>query len=87
MICAAIVAVGLLVVGLSITILSKGRPMQSDIGDNDDMKKMGIECAAAQMRREEALLRGEDVSLTQGCGKGLCGDCAVESHCTTPAQK
>lgn len=75
------VAVALMVIGLSITVLRKGRPLQSDIGDNDAMRQRGIECAAAQMRREEAQLRGENPADSLGCGKGECGDCAVSKEC------
>ncbi len=77
----AVVAVGLMVLGLSITLMRKGRPMQSDVGDNDAMRERGIICAAAQMRQEEALLRGRDLQDAKGCGKGECGTCAVELDC------
>lgn len=74
----AIVAVGLLVLGLSITILIKGRNMQGDISENDAMRARGIECAAATMRREEAALHGQNPMENEGCGKGVCADCAVK---------
>lgn len=77
----AIVAVGGMVLGLSITLIRKGRHMQNDVGDNDDMKKRGIECTAAMIRREEAILRGEEPDLSAGCGKGVCADCAVDEAC------
>ncbi len=78
---AAIIAVGLMVLGLSITQIRKGRPMQSDVGDNEAMKERGIMCASAEFRREEAILRGEDPTNLAGCGKGVCDDCAVEELC------
>ena len=78
---AAIIAVGLMVLGLSITLIRKGHHIQSDVGDNEEMKKHGIMCASAEFRREEAILRGEDPDSVAGCGKGACGDCAVEELC------
>lgn len=77
----AAVAIASMILGLSITLLRKGHYMQSDIGDNEAMRERGIECAAAQIRREDALLRGDDPDLVAGCGKGLCSDCAVDSEC------
>ena len=50
----AIVALALFVLGLSITQIRKGHPIESDVGSNRDMKRLGIECASAQIRREEA---------------------------------
>lgn len=78
---AAIIATGLMVLGLAITLLRKGHHIQSDVGDNDEMKKHGIMCASAEFRREEAILRGEDPTNLAGCGKGVCGDCAVDELC------
>ena len=78
---AAIIATGLMVIGLAITLMRKGHPIQSDVGDNDEMKKKGIMCASAEFRREEAILRGEDPSNLAGCGKGVCGDCAADDIC------
>ncbi|MFI3295334.1 MAG: hypothetical protein R3Y19_04875 [Rikenellaceae bacterium] len=79
---AALVAVALMVLGLGITVLRTGKPLQSDIGDNDAMHDRGIECAAAQMRREEAEYMGRSVESGLGCGKGDCISCAVEDQCT-----
>lgn len=77
----AALAVAGMILGLSITIIRKGRYMQSDVGDNDHMKKQGIECAAATIRKEEAVLLGQDPTLAAGCGKGMCSDCAVDTQC------
>lgn len=54
----AIIAVALLVLGLSITLIRKGRNLQGDVGENDDMKRLGLECTSQAIRREEAELRG-----------------------------
>lgn len=71
----AVVAVGLLVLGLSITLMRKGRPLQGDVGDNDEMKKLGLECTTLAAMREEAVLRGEKPEDILGCGAGLCSVC------------
>ncbi len=76
----AVVAVGLMVFGLSITVIRKGRPMESDVGSNREMKKRGIECAAAQIRRQEAERTGKKEYLT-ACGAVDCEQCGVEGGC------
>lgn len=74
----AVVAVALFVLGLSITIIRKGRPLQGDVGENDEMRKRGLECTTAAIRREEAELRGEDtVGKDYSCGSD-CGTCITE---------
>ncbi len=50
----AVGAVGLFVLGLSITLIRKGHDLESDVGSNREMRRLGIECASAQLRREEA---------------------------------
>lgn len=70
-----IVAVALMMLGLSITLLRKGRNLQGDVGENDDMKRMGLECTSAQIRREEAELRGEPMPEDLLCGSGNCSSC------------
>ena len=71
----AIIAVGFFVLGLSITLIRKGRDLQSDVGSNDEMRKRGLECTSAQIRREEAALRGGDARIDLPCGTGLCDSC------------
>ena len=71
----AIIFVGLFVLGLSITQIRKGRDLQSDVGSNDEMRKRGIECTSAQIRREEAALRGENARIDLPCGTGSCDTC------------
>ncbi len=75
----AIIAVAFMVLGLSITQIRKGRDLQSEVGENDEMKKRGLKCASQEMREEEALLRGESPEGLPGCGGKTCGDCT--SHC------
>lgn len=68
-------AVALFVGGMSLTLILKGRHIDSEIGDNKHMKKRGITCAAAQIRAEEAALRGE--KPTPGCEEPSCSSCSV----------
>lgn len=80
----AVVAVALLVLGLSITLIRKGRPLQGDVGENDDMKALGLECTTAAIRRQEAELRGEDTSdKNYCCGSDCTTDCIT---CDTKEQ-
>lgn len=76
----AVIAVAFLVLGLSITLIRKGRPLQGDVGENDEMKKRGLECTTVAIRREEAQLRGEDVTgKNYSCGSD-CGNCNTENE-------
>lgn len=78
-------AVALFVVGYSITYFFKGRHMQTEVGDNDHMKAMGIPCASQQIRQDEAELRGVPVSQIQG----ICTepDCEICADACAPDQK
>ncbi|HJE88179.1 hypothetical protein [Rikenella microfusus] len=76
----AIVALALFVLGLSITQIRKGHPIESDVGSNRDMKRLGIECASAQIRREEAERLGNKAYFPEGCD-GSCGSCSTQGDC------
>lgn len=76
----AIVAVGLFVLGLSITLIRKGRNMESDVGSNREMRRRGIECASAQIRREEAERLGNKSYVSTECD-GTCGTCGTHDNC------
>lgn len=76
----AIVAVALFVLGLSITLIRKGRNIESDVGSNREMRRRGIECASAQIRREEAERLGKESYLTPGCDT-TCGTCDTTKDC------
>jgi hypothetical protein len=67
-------AVALLVLGYSITYFFRGRHVQTDVGDNDEMKKLGLKCTSQQIREDEAALRGVP-------SPGYFSDCA---SCATP---
>lgn len=74
----AIISVGFLVFALSITLLRKGRNIQSEVGENEEMKKRGLSCATDEFRREESALRGEEYDTLNSCGTGNCGSCTDE---------
>ena len=75
----AIGAVSLFFVGYSITYFFRGHHMQTEVGDNDEMKKRGLKCASQQIREDEAQLRGVDVSEIAGiCSTADCDDCSTD---------
>lgn len=71
-------AVALMMVGLALTRIIKGRDLQSDVGNNDEMKKRGIKCAQQEMREQEAAEKGA-VCCEEAikCGSD-CGSCNVQ---------
>ncbi|MCL2560749.1 MAG: hypothetical protein FWE10_00285 [Rikenellaceae bacterium] len=64
---AAVVAVGFFVVGLSVTLFVRGRPMRSEIGYNRHMRERGIECTAHAFRKEEASSGASTVAGSKCC--------------------
>ena len=63
------------VVGMSLTLIIKGHYIDSEIGENENMKKRGIKCAAQQMREEE--MGGEKVcGQLPECDEGNCRSCS-----------
>jgi hypothetical protein len=72
----AVGAVALLVLGYSITYFFKGRHMQTDVGDNDHMRELGLKCTSQQIREDEAKLRGIPRSEIPGACSGMdCDNC------------
>ena len=71
----AVGAVAFFVVGVSLTLIIKGRHLQSDVGSNTEMKRRGLKCASQQIREEEAALRGEAYPSSADCGLSGCGTC------------
>ena len=77
----SIAAVALFVAGLSITIIVKGRFIDSEISTNKNMQKLGIKCAVQETREDIGQADcSDDVS---GCG-GNCSACDIEH---TPISK
>ncbi len=71
----AIIFVGIMFLGLSITRIRKGRDLQSDVGGNDEMKKRGLHCASATFRKEELELRRSRGEIIPECNEN-CGTCS-----------
>ena len=63
------------VVGMSLTLILKGHYMESEIGDNENMKKLGIKCASQQMREEAQDGAGACVGI-EACDDGDCRSCS-----------
>ena len=84
----AVGTVALLVLGYSITYFFRGRHMQTEVGENDHMKAMGIPCTSEQIRKDEATLRGVPVSDIRGiCGGNDCRTCADDCADTEEATR
>ena len=65
----AILAVGLFVLAMSLTLIFKGHHIDSEISTNENMRKLGIKCAVQETREQMAGLE----------------DCASEPACTPEA--
>lgn len=68
--------VGLFALGLSITLIFKGHYIKSEISDNENMQRLGIKCAAQQMREEECDVRSGGIRDHNQCATDGCGSCA-----------
>lgn len=74
----AVAAVGLFVVGMSLTLLVKGRHIDSEISTNKNMQRLGIKCAVQETREEDGKAECADVGKPlPGCS-GSCGACDIE---------
>ena len=71
----AILAVGLFVLGMSLTLMIKGHNIDSEISTNKNMQNRGIKCAVQETR--EAMQQA-DCSDTSGLCSGNCAGCDVE---------
>ncbi|MCC8088508.1 MAG: hypothetical protein LIO79_04495 [Rikenellaceae bacterium] len=78
---AAAIAVGFFVIGLSLTLIIKGRNLQSEIGENENMNRLGIKCTSQQIREDDAVLRGKSNADPVDCNSicGVCGSVCPES--------
>ena len=77
-----IAALAFMMLGLALTRMIKGKDLQTEVGENDEMKKRGLTCASDQFRREEAELRGGDCGDFISCGTGGCGTCTEHDEKT-----
>ena len=76
----SIAAVALFVAGLSITIIVKGRFIDSEISTNKNMQKLGIKCAVQETREDIGQADCSDGDV--GCG-GNCSACDID-HSAAP---
>lgn len=90
----SILAVGFFVVGLSLTQLIKGHPIESEISTNKEMQRRGIKCAVQETREadgtascsERSPKGGSRRSSEEGSEEGSpltgcsgnCGACDIE---------
>lgn len=74
----SIAAVGLFVLGMSLTLIVKGRPLDSEISTNEEMRRRGIKCAVQETREADgtAACSDEGVHAATGC-TGNCAACDV----------
>lgn len=71
----AVGAIALFILGLSITLMRKGHNIQGDVGENDEMKKLGLRCTIEEM-------------TDRGCNSTdptCCSTCTTD--CSAPASR
>ena len=73
----AVGAVAFFVAGLSLTLLVKGHPLDSEISTNRDMQRLGIRCAVQETREADGTADCSDPGAPAGC-TGHCGACDIE---------
>ncbi len=71
----SILAVGLFVLGMSLTLIFKGHNIDSEISTNRHMQERGIKCAVQQSREDMADADCSDI----GC-RGNCSACDIEGN-------
>lgn len=76
----ALAAVALFVLGMSLTLMIKGRNIDSEISTNKNMQRLGIRCAVQESREDT----GQAGCADAGCA-GNCSACDIEDP--TPAAK
>lgn len=74
----AVAAVGLFVLGMSLTLMIKGHHIDSEISTNKNMQRLGIKCAVQEAREADGHADCSDSGKTlPGCS-GNCGACDIE---------
>lgn len=69
----ALGAVAFFVVGISLTLIIKGRNIDSEISTNKNMQRLGIKCAVQESREGS----GQTDCADAGCA-GNCSSCDIE---------
>ena len=72
----AVAAVGLFVVGMSLTLMIKGHHIDSEISTNKNMQRLGIKCAVHETREADGSADCAD-GHPAGCS-GNCSACDIE---------
>ena len=74
----AVAAVGLFVVGMSLTLMIKGHFIDSEISTNKNMQRLGIKCAVQETREADGTPECSDGGAAlPGCTDN-CGACDIE---------
>ncbi len=73
----SIAAVGVFILGMSLTLILKGHHIDSEISTNKDMQRLGIKCAVQETREADGAADCSDTHSTAGCS-GNCGACDIE---------
>ena len=73
----AVAAVGLFVLGMSLTLMIKGHHIDSEISTNKNMQRLGIKCAVQETREADGSAECSDTHTAVGCS-GNCGACDIE---------
>ena len=72
---ASVAAVGLFVLGLSLTLICKGHPIQSEISTNPHMRRLGIKCAVQEARESQGGAACSEPA-PEGGPAGCAGNCS-----------
>ncbi|MBQ2023783.1 MAG: hypothetical protein IIV72_01175 [Alistipes sp.] len=78
----AIGAVAFFGFALSITLITKGHHIESEISTNPNMKKLGIKCAVQETREDMA---AENCDTDSVC-TGNCAGCDIDHNTATQNQ-
>ena len=78
----AIGAVAFFGLALSITLITKGHHIESEISTNPNMKKLGIKCAVQETREDMA---AENCDTDSVC-TGNCAGCDIDHSTATQNQ-
>lgn len=75
----SILAVGLFVLGMSLTLMLKGHHIDSEISTNRNMQRLGIKCAVQETREQDGTADCAEGHAPDGCS-GNCGACDIEER-------
>lgn len=70
-------AVALFVVGLSLTLIFKGHPIDSEIATNKNMQRLGIKCAVQETREADGRSACSPDGTKEGSSAGCSGNCSA----------